>query len=138
LLLPLAFLLHIAEELWGGEGFPAWTGRLVAVPLGIERFRAINAVGWPAFALLTGLGLRRAWLPVALATMLLTNGVLHLLGTLWTGAYSPGVWTALLLYPPIGVATLRYGRRALSPSAFAGGVLLGVLLHAAVLVIAFG
>ena len=140
LLLPLAFLLHIAEELWGGEGFPAWTGRLVEEPISIERFLSINAVGWPIFALLTLLGITRpavAWLPTALATMLLVNAALHALGSAVTAAYSPGLVTSLLLYPPIGIAALRHGKRNLPPGMFARAILGGVLVHAAVLIAAF-
>ena len=140
LLLPLAFLLHIAEELWGGEGFPAWTGRLVEVPISVERFLSINAVGWPVFAVLTGLGITRpagAWLPTTLATMLLVNGALHTLGSVVTAAYSPGLVTSLLLYPPIGIAALRHGRRHLEPATFARAILGGSVLHAAVLIVAF-
>lgn len=59
-LLPLAFLAHIGEELWGGEGFVAWTGRLLASALSLPRYTVINAIGWSVFAGLTLLGITRA------------------------------------------------------------------------------
>lgn len=104
LLLPFVFLLHIAEEHWADEGFVAWTGRLFSSPISTARFVAINAVSWTVFAclaLLAVLQARLAWLAAMLATMLLFNGFLHALGTVVTAAYSPGVVTGLMLYPPV-------------------------------------
>lgn len=68
-----------------------------------------------------------------MATMLLFNGLLHALGSVVTRAYSPGVASG---YPPIWVAALRYGRK-LNPRLVAPAVVVGLLLHAVVLVAAF-
>jgi len=141
LLLPLSFLLHIAEELWAGEGFVAWTGRLFASPLTDARFSAINAVGWPLFACLTLSAILRprlAWIAAMLSTMLLLNAFLHAGGTLATAAYSPGLLTSLVLYPPICIAALRYGHGAVASRTFALAVCAGLVLHGLVLIVAFG
>jgi hypothetical protein len=140
LLLPASFLVHIAEEWWAGEGFPAWAARVAGSPISPLRYLLINGVAWPLFALLTVLGILRprwAWFPTAFATMVVINAGLHALGTLATRAYSPGLASGLLLYLPIGFAALSHGRRVLDPNTYAVAVLAGFLLHGAVIVLAF-
>ena len=139
LLLPASYLLHIGEELWGGEGFAAWTSRITGAPMSETRFLVVNAVLWPLSAVLTTLGIRKArlaWLPVALATIVTVNAALHTLGTVVTGTYSPGLVTSLLLYFPIGGAALVHGRRAIPAESFRWGVIAGFVVHALVVVIA--
>jgi hypothetical protein len=141
LLLPASFLLHLAEEWWAGEGFAAWTGRIAGEPVSTARFLVLNGIGWPLFALLTFLAVTRsrpAWFPTAFATAVVINAVLHLLGTLATASYSPGLVTGLLLFLPVGSAALLDGRRRLAPATFGGAVFVGVLIHATVLLVAFG
>jgi hypothetical protein len=140
LLLPLGYLVHLAEEWWGGEGFSAWTARAVGSPVSPTRFLVLNGIVWPTFLALT-LGAilrpRLLWFPVTFATVVLVNTTLHALGALSTSSYSPGLVSALLLYVPTGVAALILGRRTLAPPTFTAAVLLGVLIHGLVIVIAF-
>lgn len=141
LLLPLCFLLHIAEELWAGEGFVAWTGRLFSSPITATRYATINVIGWSVFAAFTVLAIlssRLVWLAATLATMLLVNAGLHALGTLVTTAYSPGLVTSLLLYPPVSLLALRYTRHAVPSGMLGAAIGAGVFLHVLVLVAAFG
>jgi uncharacterized protein with HXXEE motif len=140
LLLPLSYLLHLVEEWWGGEGFAAWTARAVGSPVSTTRFLILNSFVWPLFAVLTIAAILRprlAWFPTTFATVVLVNAGLHLLGTLATSSYSPGLVTGVLLYLPLGIAALAQGRRVVSPGSFQRAVLLGFLIHAAVVVIAF-
>ena len=39
-LFPLSYLIHIAEEYWGGEGYPAYLLRLRGVHMSTARFLA--------------------------------------------------------------------------------------------------
>jgi len=140
LLLPASYLLHLAEEWWGGEGFAAWTARAVGSPVSTTRFLVLNSVVWPFFLLLTIAAILRpklAWFPTTFATVVLINAGLHALGSLATWTYSPGLLTGLLLYLPLGTAAIAHGRRVLTPHAFRLAVLLGVIIHALVAVIAF-
>ena len=139
-MLPLSYLLHLGEEWWGGEGFAAWTARAVGSPVSTTRFLVLNGIVWPVFLMLTIVAILRprwAWFPVAFATVVLINAALHVLGTLASASYSPGSITGALLYVPVGIAALVHGKRVVSPPAFRGGVVLGVLIHAAVVVVAF-
>jgi hypothetical protein len=140
ILLPLSYLLHLAEEWWGGEGFAAWTARAIGSRVSTTRFLILNSIVWPVFALLT-LGAilrpRLAWFPTTFATVVVVNACLHVLGTLVTSSYSPGLVTGVLLYLPVGIAALAQGRSEMSASSFGRAVLLGFVIHAAVAVIAF-
>jgi hypothetical protein len=140
LLLPCAYLLHLAEEWWGGEGFVSWTARALGREVSPSRFLLLNGVVWPLFAVLTAAALRRpalAWFPTAFSTIVVVNGVLHMLGSLAGGSYSPGVVTGTLLYLPLGAYGLAAGRRELPPPTFALAVLAGILAHVLVALIAF-
>ena len=140
LLLPIGYLLHLAEEWWCGEGFAAWTARAVGTGVSPTRFIIVNSVVWPLFAVLTVLAFKKpalAWFPTTFATVVIINAVLHALGTLATAAYSPGLITGLAIYLPVGGRVLVSGHRELSPRAFTFAALLGVLIHAVVVVIAF-
>ena len=139
--LPLSYLLHLAEEWWGGIGFAAWTARALGAPVSTTRFLALNGVVWPLFTVLTAGAILRqgwAWFPVTFATVVLVNAGLHVLGSLATSSYSPGLITGVVLYVPVGIAALAQGRRLATPRSFGMAVGLGFLVHAVVAVIAFG
>jgi hypothetical protein len=104
------------------------------------RFLWVNGIAWPLFVALTFLALRRPawrWFWIALAALVVLNAGLHLLGSLASGSYSPGLITALALYLPLGIATLRFGWRAESPATCTRGIAAGIGIHALVAVIAF-
>ncbi len=42
---PLTYLIHIAEEYWGGEGYPAYILRLRGVHMSTARFLVAQSVG---------------------------------------------------------------------------------------------
>jgi Protein of unknown function with HXXEE motif len=140
LLLSISYLLHLGEEWWGGEGFAEWTARAVGSPVSTTRFLVLNGIVWPVFSLLTVAAILRprlAWFPATFATVVLVNATLHALGTVATSSYSPGLVTGLLLYLPVGTATLSFVRRVVTPRSFLLAVLLGILIHAFVIVLAF-
>ena len=135
-LFPATYVLHIIEEYRGG--FHLWLSRVAGVDLSREDFLAINVI---ALVVMTA-GTAFAWvgvapgLPSAFATVITINGLLHLSGSLLTQSYSPGVVTGMLLWLPLGVYGLRRSRRELALAQFAGGVIIGVLLHVLVSAIA--
>jgi len=139
ILLPVALLLHQAEEWFGG--FPEWV--LLATGSGItpQRFLLINAVGFLLFlvgTLAAFLDSRMAWIVVSLAALVGFNALLHSVATVVVGSYSPGTATGLLLNLPLSVAVLRSSAATLPLSGFIGAVVLGVLLHGLATVTAYG
>lgn len=110
LLAPLVFVLHVLEE---APGFVAWFNRLVPRGITERTFFSVNAAGLLITLVLvvlvaasrdpvSGLALA-AWV----GFLFLANGLLHLVGTLAHGRYSPGVVTGTLLYLPYGAVLLR-------------------------------
>jgi hypothetical protein len=49
-LFPATYLAHIAEEYWGGEGFPRWISRVAGATLTTPEFLTLNAVAWVLMA----------------------------------------------------------------------------------------
>ena len=140
LALPVSYLAHLAEEWWGGEGFASWTERALGAPVSETRFIIVNSVAAPLFVLGTVLAIvNRAWgwFAVTFGTVVLINGSLHVLGSIATASYSPGVITGLALYLPLGLVVLRRGRTQLSAATFGVAAALGVAIHGFVAIVAF-
>jgi hypothetical protein len=138
ILLPLAYVVHLAEEWFGG--FLEWTPSILGYEIDVERFVIINAIALVMFTVGTLAAFRvpeAGWFAASLATLLGLNGILHVLGTVAFGVYSPGAITGLLLYVPVSVVVLRASGRTLPGSIFARAVLFGIVLHALVPVLAF-
>lgn len=82
--------------------------------------------------------LRRArWLLASLGFIVTFNGALHTVASIVTRCYSPGLFSGLLLWVPLGVFALRRCRGALSGREFLAGVGGGILAHGLVALAAF-
>jgi hypothetical protein len=138
-LLVAAYALHILEEWFGG--FPEWLAVVAGAPLPRDAFVLINAVALAAMAAATRTATRdesRGWLAIVVAAILFANGLLHLLASVVTRTYSPGVITGVVFYLPLGqLALLRAWEQAPRPF-FVRGILTALGLHAIVSVVAFG
>jgi uncharacterized protein with HXXEE motif len=131
LLFPVTFLAHIAEEYFGG--FPAWSARWLGFTFGAAGFLELNAAAWIVMfvaSIVATLG--NAWLVVPFATATFVNGCVHLVLTIVTRSYSPGVITGTLFWIPLGAYTLRRKHAELSHAAFWSAAILGLALHALV------
>jgi hypothetical protein len=140
LALPASYFAHLCEEWWGGEGFVSWTARVVGAPVSETRFIVVNSIAAPVFVLGTVLAIakpRLAWFIVTFGTIVLTNGLLHVLGTAGSKSYSPGVVTGTVLYLPLGILALRLGRARLSEARLWAAAAGGVAIHAVVAIVAF-
>lgn len=132
--------MHLAEEAWGGGGFVAWPSDHITRQFTWNRFLTINAVAWPAVLVLSvaALGARRScWLSVAVAGLLALNGLLHLLGSMVTASYSPGVISGVTVYVPLGAFVLARARLEFPTLELLAAVGLGVAAHGLVAVLAF-
>jgi Protein of unknown function with HXXEE motif len=138
--LPASYAAHLGEEWWGGEGFASWTGRVVGTPVSETRFIVVNSIAAPLFVVGTVLAITKpwwAWFGVTFGTIVLINGLLHVLGSVGTASYSPGVVTGTALYLPLGIIALRSGRTRASEATFWAAVALGVAIHSLVAAVAF-
>jgi hypothetical protein len=128
-----AFALHIVEEWFGG--FLEWFTFVAGRPLSANAFMAINGAGLALMTLAARAATgreSRGWLAIGIATAVLVNGAAHLLASLATGRYAPGLVTGVVLYIPLAqLLLLRAWHQAPEPI-FWRGVLAGIVAHALV------
>jgi hypothetical protein len=113
-LFPLSYLIHIAEEYWGGEGYPAYILRLRGVHMSTARFLAAQSVGFFLVTIGVIMARRLKFLPmmlVILGTVVAGNAITHTVTALSILRYGPGLLSSIFIWGPLGVATLiRYKR----------------------------
>jgi Protein of unknown function with HXXEE motif len=138
LLLPVAYLAHVAEEWFGG--FLAWTPVTLGYEISAGRFAVINGVAIVVFIGGTFAALRypaTASFGASLAALLGLNGAMHTLAAIGFARYSPGVVTGLLVYIPLCFIVLRAYSHRVTTWDLGRAVLVGIVLHALVGFLAF-
>jgi uncharacterized membrane protein HdeD (DUF308 family) len=137
-LIPITYLIHIAEEFYGGEGYPAYLKRLRGVELTPTRFLVGQAIGL-ALIIIGLLIARRLSFPkqllIILGAVVLINGFSHLGTSFYYREYSPGLISGVLIWIPLGLATLIRFNRDMSARRYWLYVAIGVAINAAVAVI---
>jgi hypothetical protein len=116
-LIPLAYLIHICEEYWGGGGYSAYMARVRGVNISSTRFLVLNSIG--CGLMLLGMFLARRlkfleWLAVCLCTVEAANGVSHTITAVVKSSYNPGLVTGLLIFIPLGAAGLYLLKKSMS------------------------
>jgi hypothetical protein len=129
---PATYLLHILEESFAGERFYNWTGRVIGRRIPVRTFMAMMIAA--VFTLQAG---GPPWLLPALGTITAANGLGHQAGTLATRSYSPGLFTGLLLWTPLGLAALQLSRPALPAPVWGLGLAAGLIVSGVVVGLAF-
>jgi Protein of unknown function with HXXEE motif len=128
-----AAILHIFEEYVYPGGFLRWMRILItSASLTVVDAVIINgAFLGLVFSPLMDAPAKTPILSISIPSLLLINGMLHVLGTFITKRYSPGVITAVLLYFPIGgYAIFELARSWQLPSSIiVEGILLGAGWH---------
>ena len=108
--LPAAYLLHLIEEYFGGEGFYSWFSSLLNVDLSSLDFIVINSFGFTItliIVILYNLNKVSNFLIAALGSLFFINGIIHLLASIFTASYSPGIITGIIIYLPLGVLVFK-------------------------------
>jgi hypothetical protein len=106
---PLTYLIHIAEEYWGGEGYSAYIFRIRGVHLSPTRFLAAQSIGF--FLVTLGVILSKHFrfpqtMLLILGTIVFINGLTHSYTSLTTRTYGPGLYSSILIWLPLGLITL--------------------------------
>lgn len=128
-LMPATYLLHIAEEYWGGEGFPAYIARTRGVHLAPSRFLLMNGIGCALMVLGVVLAHRfkfTNWLLVCLGMVVMGNGLSHTINSIVTREYNPGVVSGLLVWIPLGLLSLVYAKRNMAGRRFWAALAIGI------------
>jgi len=135
---PLTYLIHVAEEYWGGEGYPAYILRVRSVQLSSTRFLMAQALGIVLMA--AGIMLARRFnfphlMIIIMATTVLVNGLTHTVTSLSNGVYGPGALTSALVWIPLGIFVLVRFRQNLSRKRYLIGVAIGLGVNVLVFLI---
>ncbi len=128
-LFPITYVVHVAEEYLGGEGYSAYLLRLRDIHLSPAKFLLAQGVG--LVLMVVGVILaRRLKFPnlfsVILGTVVLVNSLTHTVQTFFHGEYVPGLVTAILIWLPLGVATLLRFKDSMNKVRYWGCAAIGV------------
>jgi Protein of unknown function with HXXEE motif len=135
---PITYLIHIAEELWGGEGYPAYIHRLRGVELTTTRFLVAQLIGF----LLVTFGIllaRRVGFPsmmmIILSTTVMINGITHSYNAINNLSYNPGLLSSAFLWIPLGLLVLVKFKEFVTTKRYLIGMGIGVGINLAIAVI---
>ena len=138
-LFPLTYLIHIAEEYWGGEGYCAYLYRLRGVRLSTARFLFFQSLGVVLLSLGIVLSRQLKWPRFMLALMgalVLSNGLTHSITALRDRGYGPGLVSCVLIWIPLGLVTLILLPGQMQISRYIVSALIGFAINGAVALIA--
>ncbi len=126
---PITYLIHIAEEYWGGEGYPAYILRLRGVHMSTARFMVAQSVG--VVLVTVGVILARRFnfpqmMLIILGSIVLVNGITHTVTALSIMSYGPGLWSSIFIWMPLGIFTLLHFRNAVSRKRYWIAIAIGV------------
>jgi dolichyl-phosphate-mannose--protein O-mannosyl transferase len=137
-LFPLTYLIHVAEEYWGGEGYPAYMLRVRGVHLSSTRFLVAQALGTVLMAAAVILS-RRFNFPhmmvIIMASIVLVNGLTHTATSISNGSYDPGVFSSALMWIPLGIFSLIRFKQDVSRKRYLIAIAIGLGVNVLVYVI---
>lgn len=131
-LFPLTYLIHIAEEFYGGEGYPAYIKRLRGVEMSPSKFLVGQAIGLALIVLGILISHRKGFprqLLVILGTVVLFNGLSHLTTSVYYQEYGPGLISGVLIWIPFGIATLMRFKSSMRSIRFWLYVAIGIAIN---------
>jgi len=137
-LFPLTYLIHIAEEYWGGEGYPAYILRVRGVHLTTTRFLVAQTLGTVLMAVGIILARRLNFsylMLIIMASIVLVNGLTHTVTSLTNGGYGPGVLSSALIWIPLSLFCLIRFKNNLSSKRYLIGIAIGLSVNVLVYVI---
>jgi len=99
---PVSYVIHAAEEFWGGEGYTAYLYRLRGVHISISRFIVLHFLGLVLIA--TGVLIAHllhfpVFMIVVFGALIFSNGISHTVTAIWDRGYGPGLITSIAWIP---------------------------------------
>jgi uncharacterized protein with HXXEE motif len=131
-LFPLAYLLHILEEVTGVEGSHG-------INLSLNLFLILSAGAW--LLMTCGVVLARRFgfpqfMGVCLGATVFLNGLVHIVQSVINRGYDAGVISGSVIFIPLGLATLIRLRKSMRPRRYMVGVFLGITLQTIATIVA--
>ncbi len=140
-LFPLTYLLHIVEEYWGGYCYSNYVLNHPETDLSPTTFLTLQSLGLILMIAGILLAIRFSFahrMLVILGSVILVNGLVHTGRSISEGVYDPGLITSLVLWIPLGGATLLILNRAMPVKHFLLSLLIGAAISGFVALIASG
>jgi hypothetical protein len=110
-LFPLTYIIHFAEEFWGGEGYPAYLYRLRGVSMTTRRFVVLQTLGFIFFLVASfvsySFGLPQLMIAI-LSGFFFCNGLSHTVTAIFDRRYGPGLFASVLLWMPLGAVSIYF------------------------------
>lgn len=138
-LFPAAYAVHIAEEGLAGEHFYHWIRRVIGREMSARTFTGLNLAYWSAMIA----AVRRArgrddagWIVPMLGTITAVNGIGHLVGSVVTRSYSPGLVSGSVVWIPLGLFAVMRARRFLPRAVWRRSIAAGAAVNGGIAVIA--
>ena len=128
---PATYVVHLLEEYFLCGGFPLWAERTLGVQLSNTEFVAWNALAlslMSAGVLLVSRDVRFRFIEIALAIAVLGNAAAHVIGTVATWTYSPGLITGVVFWIPLGWVRLHAISRVSSERTRRAGTCVGLFV----------
>ena len=137
--LPIAYMIHLFDEYFSGEGFPNWFSGLFKANLSSNDFIIINSVGFAAtliIVILYSFNKVNIFFIATLGTLFFINGLIHLLASAILMKYSPGTISGLFIYLPLGYLIFKKIFPLISEQQRVLSVWVGIILQVIVAIIA--
>ena len=137
-LFPATYALHLAEEYFAVGGFALWGKGALGIQLSDREFLVWNTVAFGLLclgALLVSRYPRLRLIEIGIAIAVLGNAAAHIVGSLATWTYSPGLVTGVGVWIPLGWLRLHTVSRKSSRSARVAGTGIGILVTLAILAV---
>jgi Protein of unknown function with HXXEE motif len=134
-LFPVTYLVHIAEEYWGGDGYSAHLANTRGVKLPPTNFLVLTGLG--GVLMIVGIMLAAQFkfpqlLLVIFGALVLANGLSHTISGVSTAKYNPGLISGVLLWIPLGAITLLRLKGSMSGHRFFTALVIGVAIQVVV------
>jgi len=134
-LFPASYIIHFAEEFWGGEGYSAYLYRLRGIAITKHRFVILQALGFVLFVVgcAVSYSLNFPQLMIAiLSGFVFGNGVSHTITAIADRRYGPGLIASAVLWIPLGVISIWLLLGRMSNLRLVVGVVIGLAINGAV------
>jgi FtsH-binding integral membrane protein len=104
-LFPLTYLAHVAEEYWAGGGYSNYLLKTYSVELSQQRFVVFFLM---LLGIILSVTMRFPLTMIAiLSSIIIGNAMIHTIRSIGVRGYTPGLITAVVLWLPLGVFSLK-------------------------------
>jgi hypothetical protein len=133
-LFPVTSAVHFGDELFAGGGFYRYVTAFGGSPISKARFASAIVCAFLSMTLAAWVSRKRwDWVLFVLAAITLTNALTHLVQSLATRSYSPGLASGLVLWLPLGGSILYSGLTRGCAPAWWLGLAVGTAMNIAIL-----